>query len=241
MGTEDSNAGNDGRPVRRLYRSRTDKVFAGVCGGLANYLEVDPVVIRLVWLVSIFVFGLGLLLYFTAWIIIPSNPKERVSSQHTNKRTDWNLVIGLILLVGGVFILLGEYVFYDFGWLRFHFFPWKIFWPLALIALGIYLVVSKASIDKEIITKNIEGIREWSRTTNLRKNRSEKMISGVAAGIADYFKMDPTIVRLIWVAAVFMTHGLAVLAYIVLSLIMPYKDENSGGESEPKSDSQPES
>ncbi len=65
------------KQIKRLYRSRTDKVFGGVCGGLAKYFEVDPVVVRLLWaMVTIFSMGMGILAYLIAWIIIPEEPRR---------------------------------------------------------------------------------------------------------------------------------------------------------------------
>lgn len=55
---------------KRLLRSKTDKRIGGVCGGLGEYFGVDPVPIRVVWVFCCF-FGIGILLYFLAWIIIP--------------------------------------------------------------------------------------------------------------------------------------------------------------------------
>lgn len=60
--------------MKRLYRSRTDKKIAGVCGGLAKYFDIDPIIIRLIWLFSIFCGGTGVLLYIIAWIVIPLEP-----------------------------------------------------------------------------------------------------------------------------------------------------------------------
>ena len=56
---------------KKLFRSRTDRKVAGVCGGISEYLEVDPTLIRLFWLIAIFCMGGGLLSYLIAWIIIP--------------------------------------------------------------------------------------------------------------------------------------------------------------------------
>ncbi|TQD25273.1 PspC domain-containing protein [Methanolobus vulcani] len=56
---------------KRLTRSRTDRMIAGVCGGLGKYFDIDPVIIRLLWAIAIFAYGTGLLLYILAWIIIP--------------------------------------------------------------------------------------------------------------------------------------------------------------------------
>ncbi len=60
---------------RRLYRSVRDRMLGGVCGGLANYLNVDPTLIRLLWVAfTLFSQAPGLLLYVIAWIIVPAEP-----------------------------------------------------------------------------------------------------------------------------------------------------------------------
>ena len=56
---------------KRLFRSRKDHILGGVCGGLGNYLNVDPVLVRVVWAILFFAAGVGLLAYILAWIIIP--------------------------------------------------------------------------------------------------------------------------------------------------------------------------
>lgn len=62
-------------PTKRLYRSRTDKKIAGVCGGLANYFNVDPIIFRLA-LALFCLGGAGILMYVIAWIIIPLEPQQ---------------------------------------------------------------------------------------------------------------------------------------------------------------------
>lgn len=62
--------------VKRVYRSGKDKVLGGVCGGIGEYLNVDPVLIRLAWVASVLIWGFGILLYILAWIIIPRNPEH---------------------------------------------------------------------------------------------------------------------------------------------------------------------
>ncbi len=58
--------------VRHLEKSSNDKVIAGVAGGLGEYLDVDPVVVRIAWVVLCFItFGVALLLYFAMAIIVP--------------------------------------------------------------------------------------------------------------------------------------------------------------------------
>ena len=63
---------------KKLYRSRYDKKLAGVCGGLAQYLNMDPTVVRVIWLlISLFV-GAGLLAYIILALVIPEEPAEIV-------------------------------------------------------------------------------------------------------------------------------------------------------------------
>lgn len=56
--------------TKRLYRSKTDKVIGGVCGGLGKYFAIDPVILRVIWAILVFS-GVGLLAYIIAWIVIP--------------------------------------------------------------------------------------------------------------------------------------------------------------------------
>ena len=56
---------------KRLYKSRTDKKVCGVCGGIANYFDVDPTVIRLIWVIFTLAGGSGLIAYIIAAIIMP--------------------------------------------------------------------------------------------------------------------------------------------------------------------------
>jgi len=59
---------------KKLYRSRKDRVLGGVCGGLGNYFNLDPVLMRVIWVALFFAAGLGILAYIIAWIIIPEEP-----------------------------------------------------------------------------------------------------------------------------------------------------------------------
>lgn len=59
---------------RRLYLSRTDRKIAGVCGGLAVYLDMDPTLVRLIWVMAALFAGWGLLGYLIAWIVMPEEP-----------------------------------------------------------------------------------------------------------------------------------------------------------------------
>ena len=59
---------------KRLFRSRNERMLGGVCGGLGKYFNIDPVLVRLIWVVAFFFAGFGLLAYLLGWIIIPEEP-----------------------------------------------------------------------------------------------------------------------------------------------------------------------
>lgn len=60
---------------KQLYRSRRNRVIAGICGGIGEYLGVDPTVIRLLWVLFVFAGGAGVLAYIVAYFIIPERPR----------------------------------------------------------------------------------------------------------------------------------------------------------------------
>lgn len=59
---------------KKLTRSRTDKKIAGVCGGFADYLELDVTLVRILWLMVAFFGGWGVIGYLIAWIVMPEEP-----------------------------------------------------------------------------------------------------------------------------------------------------------------------
>lgn len=63
----------DNNNYRRLTRSTTDRRVAGVCGGLAKYLGVDPTVLRIIFLLSIIFGGLGVWAYLVIWLVAPED------------------------------------------------------------------------------------------------------------------------------------------------------------------------
>jgi len=61
---------------KRLYRSYNDKMIAGVCGGLAAYFNLDPVLVRILFVILLFAFGTTLLVYIILWIVVPYGPVD---------------------------------------------------------------------------------------------------------------------------------------------------------------------
>lgn len=60
--------------MNKLYRSKSNRILAGVCGGIGEYFNVDPTIVRLLWLLISITGGAGVIAYIIAWIIIPEEP-----------------------------------------------------------------------------------------------------------------------------------------------------------------------
>jgi len=64
-----------GEHVKRLYRSRDERIIWGICGGMAKYFSTDPVLVRVLWVLSIFLFGWGILAYLILRFVVPLGPR----------------------------------------------------------------------------------------------------------------------------------------------------------------------
>jgi phage shock protein C len=60
--------------AKKLYRLRKNRVIAGICSGLAEYFDIDPIIVRLITLILVLSFGAGLIVYIIAWIVVPEEP-----------------------------------------------------------------------------------------------------------------------------------------------------------------------
>ncbi len=113
--------------MKKLYRSQENRMIAGIAGGLAEYFGVDPVLIRLIWILSILLGGAGIFAYLIGWLIIP----EGENAQRESQAEPGMQGIGLILIIIGVALFLRYLIPVPFA---------RFFWPLALVGLGIFLL-----------------------------------------------------------------------------------------------------
>ncbi len=70
---------------KKLYRSKKERILGGVCGGLGEYFDIDPSLIRLIWLLIFFMGGSGLLIYIICWIVIPEEEEKRKEVKNGKK------------------------------------------------------------------------------------------------------------------------------------------------------------
>jgi phage shock protein C len=119
----------------RLHRSATERMCCGVCGGIAEYLSVDPSLVRVAFVVASLWGGLGLLLYVVLAIILPVDDQPTVAvSSFSGERS--HMLAGLVLVVLGTLLLAGNMGLAP--WLS-----WNVFWPSMLILIGAALVLRR--------------------------------------------------------------------------------------------------
>jgi phage shock protein PspC (stress-responsive transcriptional regulator) len=71
--------------VKKLYRSRDNRMLGGVAAGLAEYLEADPTIIRLIFAFSFLLWGTGILIYLVMWVVVPEQPEVSVRKSSSRK------------------------------------------------------------------------------------------------------------------------------------------------------------
>ncbi len=153
--------------MEKLRRSSKYNMVAGVAGGLAEYFEIDPLIIRLIFVLTAFWSGVGILVYLILLIVLPleetinepsqsdiressegsANNQEKSgppsgqpgASEENDQTKKGGVITGLILITIGVLFLLEKLVpdFY-----------FKQFWPLLLVLIGLVLVVTSLSSDE---------------------------------------------------------------------------------------------
>jgi len=154
--------------TKKLYRSRSDSMLGGVCGGLGGYFDIDSNLIRLIFVLLGMANGIGVLIYLAMWLIVPQEGRStKTSKQETFRqgadeiaeraRTLGNearsiagrsnvragAIIGTILIIlGGIFLLRNFGVFWA-PWLRF-----DVLWPLLLVIGGVMLLWRRNKGDR---------------------------------------------------------------------------------------------
>ena len=212
-------------PDTKLYRSATDKMVGGVCGGLGDYFNVDPTVIRIVWVVIALIsfpagLAIGGIAYGAAMMIMPRNPDEvslmETESLETHEPPPERDIQSNGLVWGIVLILLALVFLSSTDMLPFHM-HWRgggTIIPLAIIGIGVYLMF-KYRPDM------VEKFKTFSGERRLYRSATDKKLFGVCGGFADSFRIDPTLVRLGWALGTMLSGGAGIPIYMVMAFILP--------------------
>ncbi|MEE2992342.1 MAG: PspC domain-containing protein [Gemmatimonadota bacterium] len=208
---------------RKLYKSSTDKMIGGVCGGLGQHFNIDPTVLRIAWVgIALLTMKVGMVIgglaYLASYLIIPQNPDEAGLVETENLSMDDeeyeepfrdiqsnNMVWGIVLVLLALVVLTNS-----------NFSSWRIpvsILPAVIIGGLIYCIIKYRPLLMDVL-KGLTHRRLYRLT-------DDKKILGVCAGLADSFQVDPTLMRLGWVLVTILTAGPGILIYLVMAFIMP--------------------
>ena len=239
-----ANANLPAAPARKmLYRHPSDKLVAGVCGGIAEYLGWNPVIVRVAFVVATFAtWGGGFLAYVLLAMFLPTGTNlvgqmKPPAIELSQKGMTW--AAGLLMALGG-FWLLANLGILPGIWRTFWGLVALLFWPALLMGAG-YLLLranSDKDIDKELtgaarkvketlgeklpsgeqVRSNFASVRS---SMPLRRSSTDKMLLGVCGGLGEKFGVDANLIRLIWGAFALGTMGLGALLYLAVGLFLP--------------------
>ena len=125
---------------RRLYRSSTDRVLGGVCGGLASGFGIDALVVRAAFVVLTLAGGTGVALYLIAWLVLPKQDTRRSMAQSLHLDTHDTIQVASVgmLVLGGLLLFRATGIWFSDA----------IVWPALLGAMGLALIWRQADADE---------------------------------------------------------------------------------------------
>jgi phage shock protein PspC (stress-responsive transcriptional regulator) len=143
---------------KKLYRSSKDRMLGGVAAGLAEYFEIDPTIVRVLFVVTLFLGGTGVIAYIILWMIVPEEQIKFPGSETTEEKSEGKIpkeenqfnakeyyssldrqrekrrtIAGFILLALGLIFLADNFI----PRIRF-----GDFWPLILVVAGIVILIN---------------------------------------------------------------------------------------------------
>jgi phage shock protein PspC (stress-responsive transcriptional regulator) len=227
--------------VKRLYKSRTDRMIDGVCGGVAKYLNLDPTLVRIALVLLTLLGGSGILLYIIAMIVMPKEPylftmgtgateaqsPDATTTQQASTPSKKNsLFWGILLIVVGTALFLDN-VGLDF-WRFWWWFDGEMVLAVLLILAGVaFLWGGRNSLHKQP-TASVESesgvgpqAQPLQAARRLYRSFTDSKLFGVCGGVGEYFGIDSTIVRILFLIGAFASGGIVVIGYIIMAIALP--------------------
>lgn len=219
--------------TRTFYRHPTEKRLGGVCGGIADYFDSDPTLVRLLWAgTALVTLGGSLVVYGLLWLLLPvgsqTGGQQAPATLNFGEGNQRWLAYGLVGL--GVLWLLANIGILAPLWTGLWTLARILFWPVVLVAVGIAILrqnrggrslaadVKERFPDAETVKQTIKDGRQ---RIPLKRSREERILLGVCGGLARTLKIDATVVRLLWALFALGSLGTGVIVYVIAALIMP--------------------
>jgi phage shock protein PspC (stress-responsive transcriptional regulator) len=165
--------------------------------------------------------GVGVIIYLAALIIVPENPEEALEPRRQTANS--SLFWGILFVAFGAVLL-----FWQMNLFRFFYFdiPWSTLWAVFLITIGGGLLYTQWKKQTEREKTETEDDVTGSGNANdgrfeIYRSRTDRKIAGICGGLAKYFHVDSSFIRLAWILMTFASKGLGLLLYIIFMFIFP--------------------
>lgn len=197
---------------KKLYRSPHNAILLGVASGLAEYLNVSVVFIRILFVFTALLGGWGIIAYVVCMFLIPEHPSVKAKGKFT--RLNSPKFLGFIFVVVGIYNWIppfGVFRYFD----AFNYADSLLFAVLS-ITFGLFVLLKgKRKEDDVPIHKPVK----------LYRAKSGKRLLGICEGLSNYMDTDVNIIRMVWILLSFITLGIAALFYFVIGYFIPIEKE----------------
>lgn len=218
----------DTNKTKKLYRSGVDHMIGGVCAGVSEYVNIDVTIVRIIWLLSVLVNGIGLIAYLICLVFVPMNPEHAsLPASERKKPGNTGLFIGIALVfIGFLFIFnnfIGNLGMFHWHWFGFWPFQWNLLWPLLIIGFGIWYIIT--TLQKDKVVKEEKQTKTVSDSRKFVRSKTTRMIAGVCGGLAAYWNIDVTMVRIGFIIVTLATHFIfGIGVYVALIFLAPEEE-----------------
>jgi len=193
---------------RKLYRSPNNAILLGVASGIAEYLNVSPVFIRMLFVFTSLLGGWGIIAYVISLFLIPEHPS--IKAQGKFSRFNSSKLLGFALIVIGLYNWIPP--FGVFKYVDAYNYSDSLLFAIGAIVLGLYILWKGKKENSE------EGI---SKPNKLYRSRNDRRLLGVCKGLANYMDVDVNVLRMLWILLSFVTLGFAVIFYLIVGYFIP--------------------
>lgn len=202
---------NDKSFVKKtLLRSKKDKIFLGICAGLADYYNTNPNLVRLLFALSILLGGLGAMIYLSLFFFVtPADPLDESEISGETESQNKKALLGITMITVGFYFIVMPTNYFPLAFM--FFIPTKIFFPIIFLFAGIW------------IQKNYRSKNDITAKNHFQRPINGRLFLGVCIGLAEYLETYALVVRLLFVVFTFATFGVGIIIYFVIALFSKQK------------------
>ena len=196
---------------KRLKRSNSNRIFFGVCAGLAEYYNINPNIIRLIFALSALLGGLGVVAYTILFLFIPAN--DSINNAEVSSKAQLlnnKILLGITLIIIGFYFLIIPPNYFPFlFWIKI---PSTLLFPFVFLLIGIWL------------QKNYRSISLSNSQRKFQRPLEGRLLLGASIGLAQYFGAHTIIVRFLFILFAFTTLGFGIILYLLIALLSQPKE-----------------